>query len=170
MGLDPISLTLISTALSAGMGLAQQRQAGQAAKAEAGYQTGLLTRKAESERDVLRENSRRQLIEKERQLAEVRVSNAARGFANSGTQLAVFGDIGSRLDDRINQSASQAMGQVASYNEQKRMIAFGETQRKAAVPLQTAGILVGAAVKQYAGMKSDYNTFGDKANPFGIFG
>jgi hypothetical protein len=170
MGFDPVSLTLISTALSAGLGLAQQRQAGQAAKAEASYQTSLLTRKAESERDALRENTRRQLIDKERQLAEVRVSNAARGFANSGTQLAVFGDIDSRLNDRINQSASQAMGQIANYNEQKRMIAFSEAQRKAAAPLETAGILIGAATKQYAGMKSDYQTFGDKANPFGIFG
>jgi len=169
MGLDPVSLTIASTVLSTGMGLYQQRQAGEAAKAEAGYQTALLNRKAESERDAMRENTRRQLIEKERQLAEVRVNNAARGFSPSGTQLAVLGEIESRLDDRVNQSANQALGQIASYNDQRRMVAFSESQRKAAAPYAMAGTLIGGATKLASGMKQDYERYGERANPFGIF-
>ena len=95
----PTLLTVASSVFTTGAILLAQRQAGQAAEVEAKYRQDLLARQAESDRNDLRENTSRRLSERERHMAELRVMNAARGMANSGTQLAVMGEIESRLDD-----------------------------------------------------------------------
>lgn len=160
--------------LAAGISIATSiygiRQQSAAAKAQAGYQTAILKRREEDERNTLRENSRRALIDRERALAEVRVSQAARGFSASGTNLAVFGEIENQLDDRINQASNQALDSISQIQGQSQMIRFSEQQRKSAIPMQYAGAFIKGATQAYAGGKQDYALYGDKAaNPFGIF-
>lgn len=162
------ALLLTSAVFSTGAQLYAQKSASAAGDEEMKYRDSLLTRKAQDQRTTVRENSRRQLLEKQRALSEIRVSQAARGFAASGTQLAVLGEFGSRIDEQIDNATTQGLGQVQQYNESARMARWGNKVRKSAERLDMATTLLRGATGAGSSLYSNYRNTGE--NPFGIFG
>lgn len=120
-----VALPLIGTALSVGAGLWMNGQttkaANAAAEAEYTARKQLLERKQTDERNALKDNTTRRFDARDRRLAELRVAQAASGFAETGTQLAVFGEFKNRLDDDIDQGTNQALDRLASYREQVKL-------------------------------------------------
>lgn len=138
-----------------------------AAGVEAEVREDHLKRKQEDARNALRENTKRRLQEKKRRLARVRVQNAASGMANSGTQLAVFGEIESRLDEGIDEATSRSMGVISNYQSQIDNSKFQTSlNAKAAGTAQFANVIqgVGKGVTAYAG---NYDRTGQ--DPFNIY-
>ena len=101
-------------------------------------------------------------------MAQVRASQAAGGFSQtSGTPLAVFGEIESRLDEQINEQTNRALDALSSIKSQRDNLAYSDSLRDSAYStnLLATGI---AGVASYAvGYKKDYQASGD--DPFGIF-
>lgn len=157
------AITAATAVVSTGAALYAQKASSVASKAEAKYQQQLLQKKANAERATLSENTRRQLIERQRQLSQVRVNNAASGFDSTGTQLAVFGEIESRLDDRINQGVTQGFNQISSYYDQLRMSQFSETQRKKSELPSYLATGIKGVTSFVADLKSDYDRYGSDA-------
>lgn len=164
---DPVTLAVGSTLLSAGMKIAGQYAAGQAAEAEAKFQQGLLERKREAERKAQKENVSRAMDDKRRAMARLQAQQAARGFAGGSTQLAVFGEIEDRYDERINEMTNQSLDRIGAYQDQSAMIGFQSKQQKKATQFG----MIGTAVKGVttAGIRGyEFNKqYGD--DPFKIF-
>ena len=127
MAIDPISLTVIalSTAYAAYSSSQQTKHATKAAKAESTARQNLYDREEQNQKNALTENSRTRLRDRERKLAELRVHQAASGFSSSGgTQLAIFGDFKSKLDDRIDEATNQGLDRIAQVRGKAKMDAF----------------------------------------------
>jgi len=148
--------------------LQAQKHAQKSAQAQAQYEEKLLTRRAESERSALRENASRRIQERERTLAEVRAANAASGVAMSGTQLAVFGQIGSRINDQIDEATNQSLDRIQMYGEQVKMSQFQTQQQKVAGKIDRTSTIIGGVVKSASRGYDAYQTFGNKS-PFSLF-
>jgi len=116
-----IALAVGTTATSIYAADAQADAANEAAQAEADARQRALDRKSTNERNALKENQLRRKEMRDRKLAELRVAQAASGFADNGTQLAVFGAFRNRLDDEIDQGTNQALDRLSSYLEQGKM-------------------------------------------------
>lgn len=160
-------MALASAAISTGAAMYAQDQSTKAANAESKYREQLLTRRAGSEREALRENSRRRMIDRDRQLSEIRARQAAAGFANSGTQLAVFGEIRSRMDDEIDSATNQGLNQLANYSDQISMSKFATSQRNAAHSTNMLSTAVQGATGAASGYRDNYRHTGQ--DPFSIF-
>lgn len=159
---------ILSSVVGLGTSLYAQSAANNAAEAAANSQTNALNRQKENQRQTLIENSKRQLRNKERQLAQLRASQAASGFnTSSGTPLAIFGDIESRLDEQINEGTSQALDAIGNTQNQINNVAYGEDLRRQASGVNTAAIFVGAATKFGSGYASNYDRTGN--DPFSVF-
>jgi len=158
--------SIASTAAATGAQLYAQKQAGKAADNEAKYKEALLQRKATDQRNMVSENSRTRLLERQRTLSELRVRMAERGFANSGTQLAVFGEFGSRLDDSIDEATTQGLGQVQAYNENIRMSKWMGESRRSAAKIDTFTTLAKGTTQLGSSLYTNYRETG---NSFGIF-
>jgi hypothetical protein len=161
-------LSIFIALASTGAKLATQKSAKDAADAQSQSSQNFLERKQENERLALVENTKRQQQNKERQMAQVRASQAAGGFSQtSGTPLAVFGEIESRLDEQINEQTNRALDALSSIKSQRDNLAYADSLRDSAYStnLLATGI---AGVASYAvGYKKDYQASGD--DPFGIF-
>lgn len=160
-------MALASAAISTGGTMYAQKQASRAADAEANYREGILARRATDERNALRENTKRRFAERQRRLAEVRARQAASGFAESGTQLVVFGEFQSRLDEEIEEATNQGIDRVASHNEQIRMSQFATGQRKSAERINQYSTLMQGATAAGSGYYSNYRQTG--GDPFSLF-
>lgn len=160
-------MALASAAISTGATMYAQDRASKAADAEAKYREGLLSRRATDERNALRENSKRRFAERRRRLAEVRARQAATGFANSGTQLVVFGEFRSRLDEEIEDATNQGVDRIASHNQQIQMSQFTTKQRKSAERINQYSTLVKGATSAGSGYYSNYRETG--GDPFSLF-
>ena len=116
--------TFASTAATA-YGINQSKKA---AEVEGQAREDMLDRKQEDARNALRENTKRRLQEKKRMLSRVRVQNARSGMANSGTQLAVLGEIESRLDERIEHTQPwRDLGQIEHGESRGGLLWLGGT-------------------------------------------
>lgn len=164
---DPVSATLLI--VSAASSVYGHNQQVAAANAATKTQENLLNRRIQDQRNATVENSKRRLAERDRYLSKVRVQNAASGFSNSGTQLAVFGEIQNRLDEQINEATSQAFTQINQNQDRIRANRFANDQRVSALNTQLGASLINTAVGGYRQGKADYNRYGGN-NPFGIFG
>jgi hypothetical protein len=162
-----VTATILTTLVTTGLSLYAQKQAGTAANMEAKYREQLGTRQADATRDATRENARRRLADRDRALSEVRARQAAAGFANAGTPLAVFGEYRSRLDDQIDEATNQGLDAVANYREQVKLSQWQTTQRDAASRLNTFATLIGGATSLGSGYYTGYRTTGK--DPFSIF-
>lgn len=169
-------IPLIATTLTVGSAVVQtvgsiqaQKHASKAADVEAKYREDLLARKSTDERNVLRENSTRRLRERQRRMAEIRAEQAARGFADSGTPLAVFGEIESILDDQINQATNQGLDQISQYNEQIKMSRFSSANRREAESLNMFNTVLGGDTQLGSNLYGAHKEFGTKGDPFSIF-
>lgn len=156
----PYLLTAATVGFTTYASIQAQKSASYAADAEADYREKLLARKATDEKNALRENSRIRLLERQRAMAELRVSQAASGMAFSGTALAVFGEIGSRYDDQINEATNQGLDRIASYNHQIQVSKWSTDMRHSAEKLERRNTLIGGGIKLASGMASTYKTFG----------
>lgn len=165
-----LSLLIASTVASAGVGVASQISAKNAADAQSEANQDLLDRRQQNERQAMVENSKRQQANKNRYLAQLRAQQAANGGnTQAGTPLAVFGDIENRYDEEINEATNRALDSLGQIESQKQNLRFGDRQRSAAMPLNMAAIGIGAATKFASGYGANYDRFGKKADPFGIF-
>lgn len=99
----------------------QTKYANAAAEAEYTARKQLLERKQTDERNALKDNTRRRFENKDRRMAELRQAGAMSGSAESGTQLAMLGEIGNRLDDEIDQGTNMALDRLSSYREQIKL-------------------------------------------------
>lgn len=159
---------ILSSVVGLGTQLYAQSASNNAAEAAAKSQANALNRQKENQRQALVENSKRQLRNKERQLAQLRASQAASGFnTDGGTPLVIFGDIESRLDEQINEGTSQALDAIGNTQNQINNVAYGESLRKQANGANTAAIFVGSAAKFASGYASNYDRTGD--DPFSVF-
>jgi hypothetical protein len=159
---------MILALASAGAGFSAQKQAEDAADAQSKSQQNLLERREEDQRQAMVENSKRLQGNKMRQLAQVRASQAASGFnTSSGTPLAVFGEIGTRMDDEINEQTNRALDAIGEIQNQSKNLAFNDTLRASAGGIQRMTLGVNAAASYGSTYKSDYKRSG--TDPFGIF-
>lgn len=111
-------------------------QSKKSAEAAAETRENLLMRRRTDERNALRENTKRRLDDKKRYLSKLRVAQAASGMSNSGTQLEVFGEIESRLDEQTNEATSQAFSRITNIDSQIANNKFALGQQKAAANMQ----------------------------------
>lgn len=144
-----------------------QKSASSAADAEAKAQENLLERRAEDQRNATRENARRMLLDRQRTLSELRVRQAAQGFSQSGTQLAVLGEFGSRLDEQIDEATTRGLGVVQQYRENIRMARWSTGVRHTAEGINLLSTGIQGATKLGSSLYSDYRQNG--VNPFNIF-
>jgi len=142
-------------------------QAKQSAKVEAKNRQNVLARRQEDERNALRENTRRRLDEKKRHLAKVRVQNATSGFANSGTQLAVFGEIESRLDESINEATSRSMASINKYGQQIKLSKHSAKIQNKAFRTAQIGNVIKTGTKAAGAYSNNYDRSG--YDPFSIY-
>jgi len=158
-----------STVLSTGASIYGAHQSKLAAQAEAKTRENFLNRKRMDERNALKTNTKRRLEERQRHLSQVRVQNAASGMANSGTQLAVFGEIGSRLDEGIDEATSRSMGTISNYGHQIEQSKFmtGLNNRAANISMVSAGIQ--GVTSLASGLSNNYDRSGKGVDPFAIF-
>jgi hypothetical protein len=158
-----------STLLSTGAAIFGAQQSKLAGQAEAKTREQLLKRKQLDAREAHKINTKRRLEERQRHLSKVRVQNAATGIANSGSQLAVFGEIESRLDESIDEATSRTMGTISNYGHQIEQSKFmtGLNNRAANLSMVSAGIrgVTGLA----KGLSSNYDRSGKGVDPFSIF-
>lgn len=167
MAVPAVPLAIGATLFQTGVSMYSQNKAAQAADAQAKHEQQLLANRRDAERDALKKNTSKMLSDKRRKMAEVHAQQAARGFARSGTQLAVFGEIDDRLDEQIEATTNQALDRVAQYGNQIAMSKFDQKQRKSAAKMDMFSTALGGAVS--AGFRG-YQTkqkYGDQ--PFKIF-
>ena len=166
MGFDPLTLTAVAL-VSGGMKMRAQRQAGKAAEAEAESRQALLARRSSDTRNSMRENSRRMREDKARAMAAVRVQQAQAGFGETGTPLAVFGEIGSRYDEQIESVTDRSLNQLSDFAAQRQMIGFAEKQNKKSRKMS----LLATGISTVAGAGFGYHTgFRETGkDPFNIF-
>lgn len=156
--------SIVISAAATAYGIEQSKAA---AEAEAKTRENLLERRQADARNALRENTRRRLEEKKRRLARIRVQNAASGLTNSGTQLAVFGEIESRLDEGIDEATSRGMGTIGNYAHQIELSKF-QTRINAKTAQSQHIANVGQSVRKYAkSYASNYDRTG--SDPFSIY-
>ena len=159
---------IVGTLVSVGTGLHAQKSAENAAQAQSKSQQNLLERRKEDQRQALVENSKRQQRNKERQLAQVRASQAASGLnTQSGTSLAIFGDIESVLDENINEQTSRALDGLGQLESQRDQLAFGDELRADAGATQRLSIGIQGATQFASGYASNHDRTG--SDPFNIF-
>tara|TARA_R110000764_G_scaffold16146_3_gene45367 strand:- start:1882 stop:2382 length:501 start_codon:yes stop_codon:yes gene_type:complete len=156
---------ILTTAASTAYGINQSKQA---AKVEHKNRENTLARRQENERNALRENTKRRLEEKKRRLSRIRVQNAASGLTNSGTQLAVFGEVESRLDEGIDEATSKSMGRINDYSHQIELSKFSTQMKVQAANTSQYTNLVKTGVRLGAAKKAaeDNGTYKD---PFSIY-
>ena len=115
---------LIVTAYSVYASNKATSEANKAANAEMKARQVYRQREERNKRTALKQNTATRVYERDRQLAELRVNQAASGFANSGTQLAIFGEFKSRLNDQIDEATNQGLDQIANIKNQGAMDQF----------------------------------------------
>lgn len=165
---DPLTIMAISTVVSTVAGIGAQVSAQSAADASSKNQQNILDRKEESQRQALTENTKRLQANKTRQLAQLRVSQAAGGFSeNSGSSLAIFGDVESRIDEEINENTNRALDALGQINNQKANLKFGDKVRKTAGKIKMATTLINGATQFGSGYASNYDRTGK--DPFNIY-
>lgn len=165
---DPVTLLIVGTLVSTTAGIHAQKSAENAANAQSKSQQNLLERRKEDQRQALVENSKRQQRNKERQLAQVRASQAASGFnTESGTSLAIFGEIETRIDENINEQTSRALDGLGQLQSQKDQLAFGDELRSQAGSTQRLAVGIQGATQFASGYTSNYDRTG--SDVFGIF-
>lgn len=165
---DPLTIMAISSVVSTVAGIGAQVSAQSAADAASENQQNILDRKEESQRQALTENTKRLQANKTRQLAQLRASQAAGGFSeNSGTSVAVFGDIESRVDEEINENTNRALDMLGQINNQRANLKFGDKVRKTAGRFQMATTLIGGATDFASGYSANYDR--TKKDPFNIY-
>lgn len=159
---------VIGTLVSTGAGVYAQSAAKNAADAQSESQQNLLARREENQRVALSENSKRQQANKLRQLAQLRVAQAASGFrTDSGTPLAIFGDIETRIDEQINEQTSRALDAVGTIQSQRANLAFGDQLRSDAFGTNLLATGIQGASKYGSGYGRNYDRTG--SDPFSIF-
>lgn len=158
---------IASLVISAATSAYSINQSQKSAEAAAETRENLLNRRRTDERNTLRENTKRRLEDKKRYLSKVRVANAASGMANSGTQLAVFGEIESRLDDQTNAATDEAFSSIASIDSQIANNQFALEQKKAATNLQYMSLAVSTATSGYKANAEHKDKYGSSL--FSIF-
>ncbi len=146
----------------------------QSANAQAAHQQALLARQESNQRVALRENVKRQESNKVRQLAQLRVTQAAGGFnTTNGTQLAIFGDIETRLDEQVNEQISQGLDAIGDTRNQSEAIGFTNqvqnSVRDAEFGANVFSTVAEGASDVFGAAKKNFNATGKGANPFGIF-
>ena len=162
-------LSIASTVVGTAASFYATDQSKKAAEAEASYRQSLLKNQRVEEKTTLKENTRRRLQERDRQLSELRVLQASRGFAPSGTQLAVLGETQNRMDEEIDDLTNQGMGRIRQYGEQIRMSKFGAAQASQAADIQQFSNLLGGVTSGASSYASNYRNYGEGADVFNIF-
>lgn len=158
----------IAAISSAGAGIYAQKSAEDAANAQSKSQQDLLERKQSNQRQALIENTKRQARNKERQMAMVRLAQSASGFkTNSGTPLAVFGDIESGLDDEINETTSRALDAIGTSKSQIQNLRTGDKWRAHAGSIQRMAIGVEAATNYASAYGDNFDRSGQ--DPWSVF-
>ena len=162
-----VALLIGSTVASTGASLVAQKSAENAAEAQSKSQQNLLERRAENQRQALAENTKRQLENKRRQLARVRLNQAASGFnTTSGTALAVFGDIEDSLDQQIEEQTNQALDAYQMTRSQQANLAYGDQVRRQAGGINRMAIGIQGVTNFASGYQDNYDRYG--SDPFGI--
>lgn len=166
---DPLTLGLIvSTVVSTTATVYAQGQAKDAADAQTKTQENLIGRRIEDQRQALSENSRRQQANKQRQLAQLRVNQAASGFNDtSGTTLAIFGNIETVLDEQINENTSRGLDAIGTLENQRNNLAFERGIRDQSFRTQQITTGVNTAGRLGSGYYDNYQRTGSDA--FSIF-
>ena len=165
---DPVTIMLISSVVSTVAGIGAQVSAQSAADAASENQQNILDRKEESQRQALTENSKRLQNNKQRQLAQLKVEQAAGGFnTGGGSALAVFTDIESRIDEEIDESTNQGLDMLGQINNQRANLKFGDKVRKTAGRVQMATTLIGGATDFASGYSDNYDR--TRKDPFNIY-
>jgi hypothetical protein len=163
-----LSLLIISSLVSAGGGLIAQKSAENAAKAQSDYQKNLLARKEGNSREALKENTKRDLRNKSRQLAQIRLAQAGSGVnTTTGTPLAVFGEMENAIDDRINEGTNLALDAIGDLKQEQENLRYGDKQRKAAGKIDRMSLGIKAATSFSGGLSDVNDRYG--SNPFGLF-
>jgi hypothetical protein len=163
-----LSLLIISSLVSAGGGLIAQKSAENAAKAQSDYQKNLLARREGNSREALKENTKRDLRNKSRQLAQIRLAQAGSGVnTTTGTPLAVFGDMENAIDERTNESTSLALDAIGNLKQEQENLRYGDKQRKAAGKIDRMSLGIKAATGFAGGLSGVNDRYG--SNPFGLF-
>lgn len=163
------SIFLIVSALaSTGAAMYAQKSAENAADAQSKADQDFLDRKRENQRQALIENSKRSQRNKERQLARVAMAQASSGFrTNSGTPLAVFGDIESRLDDEINESTSRALDAIGNTANRIKNLRFGDKLRAYTGKAERMAIGVKGATDYASAYAGNYDRSGQ--DPWSVY-
>lgn len=162
------ALLVGSTILSTGASLVAQNSAQNAADAQSENQQNLLQRRAEDQKQALSENSRRQLENQRRQLARLRLAQAASGFnTDTGTPLAIFGDIENTMDDQIEEQTNQALAAYQYTRSQQANLAYGDQLRSQAGAVNRLAIGVQGLTNFASGYEDNWDRHG--SDPFGIF-
>lgn len=158
----------VMAVISSVVGFAAKKQAQAAANAQSKNQQNHLERAKENQRQALVENSKRQQQNKERQLAQIRVGQAASGFnTDGGTPLSIFGDIETRMDEQINEQMSSALDAIGNTESQIKNLQFGDKIRSAADKMDMVAFGVESAAKFGSGYTANYDRTG--SDPFGVF-
>ena len=165
-------VTVAATAYAAYASNEQTKHATEAAEAEATARQDLHNREGQNQRNALKENSRTRLLDRERRLAELRVHQAASGFsAKGGTQLAIFGDFKSKLDDRIDEATNQGLDRIAQVRGQSKMDAFSTGNQISNLrytgKMDAIGAGISGAAKAYKVSQREKRATG--SNPFDNF-
>lgn len=157
-----------TTLLSTGAGMYAQKSAQNAADAASENQQNLLARRAANQRQALVENTSRQQANKARQMARLRVAQAASGFVTgAGTPLAILGDMESRMDEQINETTNRALDAIGNNQNQISNLQFGDRVRTQAGGIERMAIGVQGATQFGSGYASNYDRYG--SDPFSIF-
>lgn len=167
---DPVTALVVSSIVSAGTGFVAQKSAKDAADAQSQSSQNLLERNQENQRQALVENSKRLQRNKDRQLAQLRVSQAAGGFnTTSGTPLSLFGQIETRIDEQVDEQTSQALDAIGRTQAQRDSLAFSDSVRDSSHSSNQLASGVKGAVGFVSSYGQNYRRTGRGINPFGVF-
>lgn len=103
-----------------------------AAEYQAEYESELIQRQVDNERETMQTNRRRKSEDKDRYLARVRMEQANSGAGMEGTNQMVFDTITSRVDERINDMTEQYHARIGRLEDSKRMTLYRGKQSAAA--------------------------------------
>tara|TARA_R110001606_G_scaffold18114_5_gene68847 strand:+ start:5185 stop:5697 length:513 start_codon:yes stop_codon:yes gene_type:complete len=131
MGFDPVTAAVMGGAKT-GLNFLGGMHAAKAAEYQAEYESELLQRQADNERETMQTNRRRKGEDRDRYLARVRMEQANSGAGMQGTNEMVFDTITSRVDERINDMTEQHYAHIGRLEDGKRMTLWKGKQSAAA--------------------------------------
>lgn len=151
-------VSVVATAVGAGVQYSAQRRAAKAQEAAAEYNAKVARNQAQHEADISAENARRMTVQKRRRLASIRAQKAGSGISFTGSAVDQLTESAFTLERDIQDSVYSSQIRQRNLNQQADIALFeGRSQAAATRTNANASLLTGVgdvASQVYGGVQT----------------